>query len=157
VRETLFNWLQPVVAGSRCLDLCAGTGALGLEAASRGAREVILVERNRQVAAALRQTVLRLGAQGVEIVCQEALAFLSGPAQPFDIVFLDPPFRDSLWSQCCRCLDENGWLLPGASVYLEYPRGLHPSLPEAWAVVRCGRAGWVQYSLARLETAGPST
>lgn len=148
VRETLFNWLQPVLPGSRCLDLYAGTGALGIEAASRGAREVVLVDRDRRVTQNLRQTAARLEATGIEILCREALAFLAGPARAFDIVFLDPPFREALWSPCCRRLHERGWLRAGASVYLEYPTGPLPALPEGWTVVRSGRAGRVQFALA---------
>jgi 16S rRNA (guanine966-N2)-methyltransferase len=101
VRETLFNWLQPKLAGARVLDLFAGTGALGLEAASRGAGTVVLIERDPALAASLRATAARLAADGpsvVEIVCNDALQWLSrAPGIQFDLVFVDPPFADALW------------------------------------------------------------
>lgn len=150
IRETLFNWLQPYLSGSRCLDLFAGSGALGLEALSRGAASAVLVEKARAVARQLEQSVRELDAVGARIVNADALGFLAGAAEPFDIVFLDPPFATDLLDRCCGMLTGSGWLAPGAFVYLE--RDLSqgpPALPPQWTLHREGRAGQVGYYLAR--------
>jgi 16S rRNA (guanine966-N2)-methyltransferase len=146
VRETLFNWLAPVIDGSRCLDLFAGTGALGLEAASRGAREVVLVERDRRAAAALRDNVTRLKAEGCRVVESDALAFLAGIAQPFDVAFVDPPYADDAWAAAALAL-ERGWLAPQAFVYLESPADVAPAVPAGWLAWRELRAGAVRAAL----------
>jgi 16S rRNA (guanine966-N2)-methyltransferase len=150
VRETLFNWLAPVLAGSRCLDLFAGTGALGLEAASRGAGEVLLVERDPAALAALREHVERLRATQVRIQAGDALDFLrTAPAQPFNLVFLDPPYEAGLLAPALANLRAGPWLAPGASIYCEWPQDQPPPLAQpAW---RSGRAGSVQYALYRPE------
>ncbi|WP_236848621.1 16S rRNA (guanine(966)-N(2))-methyltransferase RsmD [Candidatus Thiodictyon syntrophicum] len=149
VRETLFNWLTPVLPGARCLDLFAGSGALGLEAASRGAGRVVLVERNAAVARQLLANVETLAAANVEVIAADALAWLAGEPRPFDIVFLDPPFADGLLAPACALLDARGWLAPGARVYLESAeRAGFPALPQAWELVREGTAGQVRYGLA---------
>ena len=119
LRETLFNWLMPVTAGSDCLDLFAGTGALGLEAASRGAQQVTLVEKQRIVAQQLRQHVQLLNAEQVQIHHNDALKFLHNTQQQFDLVFLDPPFHQNLLQPCCDLLLQNGCLKPNAYLYLE--------------------------------------
>jgi 16S rRNA (guanine966-N2)-methyltransferase len=152
VRETLFNWLAPVIDGSRCLDLFAGTGALGLEAASRGAREVILVERDRRAATALRDNVTRLKADACRVVESDALAFLAGTAQPFDVVFVDPPFADDAWAAVAVALDR-GWLAPQAFVYLESPADVAPAVPAGWLAWRELRAGAVRAALYRRSPA----
>ena len=149
VRETLFNWLQPLIAGSRCLDLFAGTGVLGFEAASRGAREVVMVEQDHKVVQVLSEAARRLSAQAVTIVNQNVLAYLDGPGRPFDIVFIDPPFAHGLWEPCMLKLQAGGWLQPGAYVFLETPHGIILSLPDRWKVERSGRAGNVDFLLAR--------
>jgi 16S rRNA (guanine966-N2)-methyltransferase len=148
VRETLFNWLMPVVPGARCLDLYAGTGALGIEAASRGAREVVLVERDRRAAAALRANLERLRVSGAVVVEDDALAFLAGAARPFDLVFLDPPFADGAWAAAATAL-ERGWLAPQAFIYVESPADAAPVMPAAWALFRESRAGSVRAALYR--------
>ncbi|HEU0224586.1 MAG TPA: 16S rRNA (guanine(966)-N(2))-methyltransferase RsmD [Steroidobacteraceae bacterium] len=149
VRETLFNWLAPVIAGSRCLDLFAGTGALGLEAASRGARQVVLVENDREAVRRLREAVDTLAPEACEVVQADALGWLRTAPRPFDIVFLDPPFEAGLLEAAVRALDSGGWLAPGAFVYLEAParRGA-PQLTPGWVIHRSGRAGAVGYHLA---------
>jgi 16S rRNA (guanine966-N2)-methyltransferase len=159
VRETVFNWLQADVAGARCLDLFAGSGVLGMEAASRGAREVVLVEQSRAVARALRAAVASLGVAGrVKVVEADALAWLSTerPA-PFDIVFLDPPFASALLAPAIQTLEDGGWLADGALIYLERSQaaGEWP-LPAAWHLLRDKRAGEVAYALARREPHAPS-
>jgi 16S rRNA (guanine966-N2)-methyltransferase len=149
VRETIFNWLQPVITESRCLDLFAGSGALGFEALSRGAAQVVLVDRDRYIVEQLRATATKLGAQGAECVMNEAQRFLSQTATAFDIVFLDPPYASGVLADICRRLSE-GWLAPSALVYLEAPSdaGL-PSLPAGWTVHRSKTAGQVGYHLLR--------
>ena len=149
VRETLFNWLAGVIHGSRCLDLFAGSGALGLEAASRGAAEVVMVDTSRAVVGRLRQHKQALGAEAIEIVQADALGYLHQPARPFDIVFLDPPYRKGLLQSSCQLLVEGGWLAPGGYVYLEAERELgEPALPPGWALHRSKTAGQVGYHLA---------
>ncbi|HKJ08525.1 MAG TPA: 16S rRNA (guanine(966)-N(2))-methyltransferase RsmD [Gammaproteobacteria bacterium] len=151
VRETLFNWLAPTLVGARCLDLFAGSGALGLEAASRGAAQVVLVDSDRQVTAALREHAVRLQAgEAVEVVQADALTFLDGPARPFDVVFLDPPFSRGLLAPCIARLEAGGWLAHDGYLYLEAERHLaEPPLPTGWEIVRSKTAGQVGYHLAR--------
>lgn len=151
VRETLFNWLAPVISGMRCLDLFAGSGALGLEALSRGAAEVCFVERQAPVARALELALTRLGCprgQG-SVVAADAIRFLAGSPRPFDLVFLDPPFGEVALGDLCTLLD-GGWLAGGARVYLESAREQPlPPLPPGWEVLREKEAGQVRYALAR--------
>jgi 16S rRNA (guanine966-N2)-methyltransferase len=149
VRETLFNWLQPVIEGARCLDLFSGSGALGLEALSRGARRAVLVDRDARTAASLREQIALLNAQGAQLVQADALSFLAGTPEPFDVVFLDPPYRNGLLAPCCARLTQ-GWLAPGARIYLEAETDLEPlPLPEEWTLLRSKRAGQVGYHLAQ--------
>jgi len=150
VRETLFNWLQPVIGGARCLDLFAGSGAIGFEAASRGAREVVMVERVAKVAKVLRNNAKLLGAVAVRVEQADALRWLDARApRPFDIVFLDPPFSLGLLEPVCALLSRNSFLAAGARVYLETSAyaGL-PELPQGWQLVRDKVAGQVRYALA---------
>lgn len=149
VRETLFNWLAPTIEGARCLDLCAGTGALGIEALSRGAASVQFVEREARAAQALRQNLLRLKITAASVAAVDARPFLDGPAQPVDMVFLDPPFALDLWSALAQQLEQSGWLAAGATVYVESPRGLAPLLPAGWQLHREGEAGEVRFALYR--------
>ncbi len=148
VRETLFNWLQPAIRGARCLDLFAGSGALGIEALSRGAREVVFVDRDaraiRQIVAALEE----FGAPAPEAHAVDALAFLRGAAREFDIVFVDPPFASDLLARACARLEELGWLSATGLAYIEAPHrdGL-PQLPAAWRLLKAKRAGEVGYYL----------
>ncbi len=156
VRETLFNWLLPYLPGARCLDLFAGSGALGLEAASRGAGQVVLLDRAPQVVALLKEHIHGLQAQGVTAQQADALHWLQGPppAQPFDIVFLDPPFHQGLLAPCCQALEVAGWLAAEARIYLECERTLVPDLPGNWVGYRSKQAGEVAYHLARREVTG---
>ena len=148
IRETLFNWLQSTIEGSRCLDLFAGSGALGLEALSRGAAEVVFVENSARAAAALQESVTALDARNTYIHKEDALHYLNSDPQPFDIVFLDPPFATDLIGDLCRLLDERGWLAEGARVYLEqdHERPL-PPLPDGWTILKHKTAGQVRYAL----------
>ena len=146
VRETLFNWLQAKVAGARVLDLFAGTGALGFEAASRGAAAVCLVERDPGLAQSLRETQARLKAESVRVVQADALAWLSAPpADQFDLAFLDPPFDGSLWEPAAQRLVP--WLAPGAWIYAESPHKLPVSWPDGWRVHREGHTREVRFTL----------
>lgn len=148
VRETLFNWLGTHVVGARCLDLFAGSGALGIESLSRGASRVVFVEQHAAIARALGAVITEWNVQGAEIVRADAFAYLRGAVQPFDIVFLDPPFSAGLLAPAAALLEERGWLAPNALVYLESAaRGARPALPEAWIERKAKQAGEVGYHL----------
>lgn len=148
VRETLFNWLQPMLAGANVLDLFAGTGALGFEAASRGAAQVVLVERDPDLAASLRATTTRLHAGGeVEVASDDALHWLARtPVCKFDLVFLDPPFATSLWQPALVALTP--WLAEDAWLYLESPRDAVVAM-DGWILHREGHTRDVRYALLR--------
>jgi 16S rRNA (guanine966-N2)-methyltransferase len=149
VRETVFNWLQPRIEGARCLDLFAGTGALGFESASRGAGRVVLVESSPGVADGLSASGARLGAEQVQVVNQDVMRFLGeSEAEPFDIVFADPPFDSELLPELCQLLSTGGWLTSDAWVYLEVPRDVGvPSVPGSWVLLRSKTAGEVGYHM----------
>jgi len=153
IRETLFNWLAPVLAGAKCLDLFAGSGALGLEALSRDAQSVVFVERSGVAVAALRECLEALDAKHASILNADAEAYLNGPAtEQYDIVFLDPPFAADLAQDLCRLLAGGGWLAPGANVYLEQDRDqARPELPDGWRILKEKTTGNVRYSLMRAE------
>jgi 16S rRNA (guanine966-N2)-methyltransferase len=148
VRETLFNWLGTRTAGARCLDLFAGSGALGLEALSRGAAHVSFIERDPVTARALRARLSEWQASGGQVECADALRFLNGAPEPFDVVFLDPPFGSELLVGAARRLAERGWLAPEARIYVESPgRGGAPQLPGGFALLKAKQAGEVGYHL----------
>jgi 16S rRNA (guanine966-N2)-methyltransferase len=149
VRETLFNWLAPVLEGARVLDLCAGTGALGIEALSRGAAAAVFVEPDARAARALRDNLARLKVAGADVAVMDAQGFLCGAARPFDLVFLDPPFAANLWTALAQGLEQGGWLAERAWIYVESPRDLAPVLPAHWGLHREGRAGEVRFALYR--------
>jgi 16S rRNA (guanine966-N2)-methyltransferase len=155
VRETLFNWLAPWIAGARCLDLYAGTGALGIEALSRGAGECVFVERDRGLQKLLQDNLARLEVEGARVVGMDARDFLAGPAQPFDLVFLDPPFEAGLWQEAARRLEEGGWLAPAALVHVESPVDAPLQLPQTWTLHRHARAGAVAHALYRRAAVDP--
>ncbi len=149
VRETLFNWLQPVIQGACCLDLFAGSGAIGLEAASRGARKVVLVEQHPRVVEQLRANYRLLGLDQVEVVQSDAIKWLQhSPVTQFDILFLDPPFAAGLLGRACELLDRGGWLGADARIYLEMDAADPlPKLPSTWRQLKARRAGQVSYYL----------
>lgn len=155
VRETLFNWLAPMIAGARCLDLYAGTGALGIEAMSRGAGECVLVERDRGLCALLQDNLTRLQVANARVVNDDVGGFLATPAAPFDLVFLDPPFGANLWAACARLLEQGGWLREGAFVYVEAAPDADFVLPPTWRLHREGHAGAVRFALYRRLPADP--
>jgi 16S rRNA (guanine966-N2)-methyltransferase len=158
VRETLFNWLGSRVPGSRCLDLFAGSGALGLEALSRGAAQVTFVEREAVAVRELRARLTEWRAVGGVVEHSDALRFLENTAQPgkmgqpFDIAFLDPPFASGLLPPVCRLLENGHWLSADALIYVETDaQGGLPPLPQNWQVTRTKQAGAVGYHLVTRE------
>ena len=153
VRETLFNWLAPVLPGARCLDLFAGSGALGMEALSRGAAETVFVEHHPLAVRALRENLARLSAQGARVEPSDALAWLCQPGTPFEIAFLDPPFGEGLLEPACALLEQGGWLTANAWIYLEAEANQPaPVLPADWMLHREKIAGTVAYRLARRQS-----
>ncbi|MEO5623638.1 MAG: 16S rRNA (guanine(966)-N(2))-methyltransferase RsmD [Dokdonella sp.] len=156
IRETLFNWLTPVIAGARCLDLFAGTGALGIEAMSRGAVECVFVERDRTLCALLQENLARLRVVDARVVNDDARGFLvPPPATPFDLVFLDPSFDANLWASTAASLELSRWMRDGAFVYVESPADAVFELPANWHPHREGRAGAVRYALYRRAASNP--
>jgi len=153
VRETLFNWLMPKLPGARVLDLFAGTGALGLEALSRGAGRAVLVEHDRAIIETLRANVARLEAQDIaDIVQADALAWLHAqPEGAFDVAFVDPPFDANLWGgvlpALVRCLRPDAWL------YIEQPLAGEADPPAGWRLHREGRTREVRHALYRRDAA----
>jgi 16S rRNA (guanine966-N2)-methyltransferase len=146
VRETVFNWLGQRLDGLSCLDLFAGSGVLGFEAASRGAARVVMVERDRETVKHLRASAEELGAAQVHIVAGDGIDFLGRDAGRYDVVFLDPPYASDLAARAFERLA--GRLNPGGRVYAESAEGLEPGPP--WGLVREGRAGAVRYALYEL-------
>jgi 16S rRNA (guanine(966)-N(2))-methyltransferase RsmD len=143
VRETLFNWLARNLAGAACLDLFAGSGALGFEALSRGAASVVLVEKNALALRALRENAARLGAEKATIVRGDALEFARGARSRFDVVFVDPPYRLGLQTEALGVVA--GLLAEGGRVYVESDAAIEP--PHGWASVKHARAGRVHFHL----------
>jgi 16S rRNA (guanine966-N2)-methyltransferase len=149
VRETLFNWLAPVIDGAHCLDLFAGSGALGLEAASRGAGQVLMLDRSPRVVEQLRANVTLMGLDQVRVLQVDALKWLRGEPRPWDLIFLDPPFDDNLLPRALPLLFDGGWLKPGGLVYLEADaRSGLPPLPAGLVMEREKRQGDVVFGLA---------
>lgn len=134
VRETLFNWLQSEVPGSRCLDLFAGSGALGFEALSREAAQVVLVEKHPAAFAQLQANVTALQAECAELINRDALVYLKSEPEPFDLIFLDPPFRKGFVDQVMSLITERGLLKADGLIYLEYEAGLEPDFSQ-WGML----------------------
>jgi 16S rRNA (guanine966-N2)-methyltransferase len=162
VRETLFNWLQHSIAGTRCLDLFAGSGALGLEALSRGAKALVFVEQAQAAARGLVKELERLGgtskARVVEMGASRFLRTLAEPngnpyGAPFDVVFVDPPYHRESLAEFIPLIDAGDWVKPGGLVYLENERSAGaPALPPHWELLKSKSAGEVGYHLARVNT-----
>jgi len=170
VRETLFNWLHDRIEGAHCLDLFAGSGALGLEALSRGAAEVLFVEQRRAACDAIEQLLREwrprdaalaatdTAATAASVLCADALRFLAtSRPRAFDLVFLDPPYGGELLPAAASAL-QKGWLRPQARIYVEHARReALPPLPESWHELRAGRAGEVGYHLFVYQGDGRTT
>ena len=153
VRETLFNWLGPRIAGQRVLDLFAGTGALGFEALSRGAGEVVFIEQSAKAVAALRRAATLLDASAADIRREDAFQYLARcEPERFDLVFLDPPFADDSLDDLCRLIEERRIVRRGGRVYIEQDRRAdEPALPEGWTLMKSKTAGNVRYSLVSVQ------
>lgn len=153
VKETVFNWLQGELDGKRCLDLFAGAGSLGFEAASRYAATVTMVEKAKPVANQLTKNAQSLQASTVEVRCADALQLTQhAPSQPYELVFLDPPFGQQLLQQAIDQLHHHGWLAPRAWVYLEMEQNIGElTLPECWSCYREKQAGQVKAMLFYVE------
>ena len=148
VRETVFNWLQAEVPGSCCLDMFAGSGALGFEAASRGAVEVVMIEQNRDAASALTRNIELLDAGNIQLVIADAIEWLKNNQRAFDIVFLDPPYKADLLGKCCEALESGQSLAENAKIYLEHALGDDKIvIPESWECLKNKSAGQVTYKL----------
>ncbi|MEO8459547.1 MAG: 16S rRNA (guanine(966)-N(2))-methyltransferase RsmD [Dokdonella sp.] len=155
VRETLFNWLAPIVNGARCLDLFAGTGALGIEALSRGASSCVFVERDAQLARAIEANLERLKITNASVRSGDALAMPIEGGQRFDLVFLDPPFDANLWDAAIARFATGSALGDTAWIYIESPATLVPEVPKEWSMHREGRSGAVRHALYRRTAADP--
>ncbi len=145
VRETLFNWLGQTLHGRTCLDLFAGSGVLGFEAASRGAERVVMVERNPAVCCALQENLEKLGCTNVFAHCQDGLEFASRDVQRYDVIFLDPPFRSEYLPRLLEMLPQH--LSGNGLLYVE--SGAPVDVPLPWQVVKSGKAGQVYYQLLK--------
>nr|WP_286945248.1 16S rRNA (guanine(966)-N(2))-methyltransferase RsmD [Pseudomonas sp. UBA6718] len=149
VRETLFNWLAPYVEGAHVLDCFAGSGALFLEALSRGASSALAVDSNSNAVASLRQILATLKCSNGQVLQANALQYLENqPATPYDLLFLDPPFGQDLLAPACALLEEKGWLARDAWIYTESETA--PStlaMPGNWRLHREQKAGQVYYAL----------
>jgi len=153
VRETLFNWLMMEIEGARCLDLFAGSGALGLEALSRGAEQVVFVDSNSKVINTIKLQLKILGAESAQVVQQTAEHYLQGKNNsPFDIVFLDPPFHKNFLLRIIQQLIDGNWLKQESLIYIEAEKELgEPELPEGWVFHKSKTAGQVSFYLAKKE------
>ncbi len=154
VRETLFNWLGPWIEGRRVLDLFAGSGALGLEAISRGASETVFVEASRTAVRALEANIDLLGATSATVLCMDAMRYLSRDEGAFDLVFVDPPYASGLVGPVLERLYKAGFITPGACVYIEESAGGETMLSPHWRVYREVRAGAVHGRLLEIGEAG---
>ena len=146
MRQTLFNWLGQTLYGRSCLDLFAGSGALGFEAASRGAGRVVMVEKNPLVSRSLQDNIKKLALTNISVHCQDGLEFAARDPQRYDVIFLDPPFQSDflpgLFELLAARLTDNGVL------YVESGGAISP--PDGWQAIKSGRAGQVHYQLLRV-------
>jgi len=143
VRETLFNWLGQTLHGRTCLDLFAGSGALGFEAASRGAARVVMVEKNPAVFRALRDNIAKLPCASLFAYCQDGLEFASRDMHRYDVIFLDPPFHSNYLPKLLEILPQR--LNENGMMYVE--SGAAITAPPPWQTMKSGRAGQVHYQL----------
>lgn len=150
-RETLFNWLQGDIGNASVLDLFAGSGALGFEALSRGAREVVMVENQRAVNKCLNANIQALNAPAIRVINEDVISYLSAEKiQKYDIIFLDPPFNQGLIGSCCQLIHQHGWIKPSSLIYLEAERQLDPlPIPNSWHILRSNSTDEVRYYLTQ--------
>ena len=153
VRETLFNWLAPIIEGARCLDCFSGTGVLAFEALSRGASHCVLVEQDRNCADQLRAQAQRLGAANAEVVCSAIQPWLQGDGRRFDVIFVDPPFASDLATETCVLLANGRNLAPAGLLYVETAPGWAPP-GDLFQVQKQSHAGQVQFMLLATRTGG---
>ncbi|WP_448215783.1 16S rRNA (guanine(966)-N(2))-methyltransferase RsmD [Endozoicomonas sp. 2B-B] len=153
VRETLFNWLAPCVPGASVLDCFSGTGALSLESLSRGAREATLLEAAAEAASLLSKNLKALQAENARVIRTDSLIWLQQVAdKTFDLIFLDPPFRQGLLKETCRLLDKNGYIHSNTLIYIEVERELSPlPVPSNWTITKTKNAGQLSYYLLSVE------
>lgn len=152
VRETLFNWLAPILPGARCLDLFTGSGVLGFEALSRGASYVEMIDQAPAVVRLLQEQLVEFKGDNAKISCARIPNQLPSVKQPFDIVFLDPPYSEGLLLSTCHYLEEHGFLADSAHIYLEARDVIKDNdLPTNWRIVKSSKAGQVAYHLALRE------
>lgn len=150
LRQTLFDWLAPVIEGARVLDTFAGSGALGIEALSRGAGSATFFERDPAQARAIEADLARLRVTAADVHCVDTAQALAAPAPvAYDVVFVDPPFADGLWTRIAALLAANGWLAPAAWVYVEAGVDAEWAPPPAWRVHRRRDTGAVRGVLFR--------
>lgn len=159
IRETLFNWLAPDIQGAHCLDLFAGSGALGLEALSRGAESSLLLEKHAGAAQQLKSNLQLLQSESGKVEQVDSLQWLKQqqPPHPFDIIFIDPPFALDLWEPIAAALETQGWLSDQAVIYLEAPRDANLQLPANWQLHRNKQAGQVSFRLYYRQAAATPT
>ncbi len=159
IRETLFNWLTLYIEGSACLDLFAGSGAIGLEALSRGAKTVTFVESNNKTAEKIRQNLRLLNSANYHVFCQNALFYLEKTKKKFDIIFLDPPFNSQLLQKSINTVQELELLNNSSWVYLEYASNSNPpKVPHHWQLHGSTKAGDTKACLYRVKNLGdPAT
>jgi 16S rRNA (guanine966-N2)-methyltransferase len=160
VRETVFNWLAPWIQGACCLDMFAGTGALGLEALSRGADKAVFIEMSRQAASQLKRNIAVLGCESAEVLQDDARKLPFAGRGPFDVVFIDPPFNkvedkrgeNPGLAELCTLIESAGCLSPAAHIYIELAKQTEfPSLPMSWSVIRESTAGQVRFALIQRQ------
>ena len=149
VRETIFNWLAPMINGARCLDLFAGSGALGLEALSRGAAFTTFIDSHKKVTSVLKEHLDLLNSNdNAKVLQMDSLKYLKSESQKYDLVFLDPPYHLDLMKKVVPLLEENNWLTDNAMLYLEIEkRQILPELPDSWKQLKEKTAGEVNYFL----------
>lgn len=149
VRETLFNWLMPVIQGAVCLDPFVGSGGLAFEALSRGAASMVMVDASPVVVKLLQEELLRFNAENATVYRANVPQQLKTSEKPFDIVFLDPPYSENVLLPTCFYLEEHGFLAHDAYIYLEAREEIkEESLPPGWKIIKSKKAGQVMYHLA---------
>ena len=151
IRETLFNWLSDSIQGAICVDLYAGSGALGIEAASRGAEFVTFVDKDFQVVTNLRKQLSKLGAKETEVIQTHAWTYIESVREPVDIFFLDPPFKKEMLLSAFNKLSRSRALKEGSIIYAEAPAAWYPEVPAGWAILKSKQTSKVSYHLLSVK------